>query len=92
MENKLTSIFLFFFYLIISINSRKYRTFGENDPSTSDQSLLIDIDIYNRPYVLPYFLHQLEQLTCPCTRCYLDLRIYHVFNTTSENETSRLIN
>jgi collagen beta-1,O-galactosyltransferase len=84
------SIFLLFFYLIISINAKKYHILGETDPSKSDERLLIDIDIYNRPYVLPYFLHQLEQFTCPCSQCYLDLRIYHVFNTTSEVETSRL--
>jgi collagen beta-1,O-galactosyltransferase len=91
----MTSI-LYFLLLISSINAKKYHLFGENDFSTfsssNDQRLLIDIDIYNRPYVLPYFLAQLEQLTCPCSQCYLDFRLYHVFNTTTENETSRILN
>jgi len=96
MINQIISIILFFLFLIISIHAKKYHLFGETDPSpvtsSNDQRLLIDIDIYNRPYVLPYFLYQLEQLTCPCNQCYLDLRIYHVYNTTIENETNQLLN
>ncbi|CAF0983297.1 unnamed protein product [Rotaria sp. Silwood1] len=87
---------LCFCFLIIFVNARKYHLFGENESSTisstNDQRLLVDVDIYNRPYVLPYFLRQLEQLTCPCSQCYLDLHLYHVFNTITENETSRLLN
>jgi hypothetical protein len=87
---------LLFLFLIICINAKKYHLFGEDDSSAissiKDQRLLVDVDIYNRPYVLPYFLRQLEQLTCPCSQCYLDLHIYHVFNTTNEHETSRLTN
>jgi collagen beta-1,O-galactosyltransferase len=96
MTNKLISIILFFIFLIVFINGKKYHLFDENDLSTisslNNQRLLIDIDIYNRPYVLPYFFYQLEQLTCPCNQCYLDLRIYHVYNTTIENETNQLLN
>jgi collagen beta-1,O-galactosyltransferase len=94
MRKQCISIILF---LIISINAKKYHLFGEDDSLTTsssltNQRLLIDIDIYNRPYVLPYFLYQLEKLTCPCNQCYLDLRLYHVYNTTAENETSQLLN
>jgi hypothetical protein len=96
MTNQLISIILFFFFLISFINAKKYHLFGENDPSkissSNNQRLLIDIDIYNRPYVFPYFFRQLEQFTCPCHQCYLDLRIYHVYNTTIENETHQLLN
>jgi hypothetical protein len=87
---------LFILFLIISIDAKKYHLLGENDSSTvsstNNQRLLVDVDIYNRPYVLPYFLRQLEQLTCPVNECYLDLRIYHVYNTTIENETNRMLN
>ena len=85
----------FFLFLILSITGKKYNLFNEtNSSSTSsnNQRLLIDIDIYNRPYVLPYFLNQLEQLTCPCNECYLDLRLYHVYNNSIENETTKYLN
>lgn len=77
--------------LIHIIQGKKYHLFGENpsSSSSSNENCLIDIDIYNRPYVLPYFLNQLEQLTCPCKQCYLDLRLYHVFNTAVENQTNQ---
>jgi len=78
--------------LIVFIEAKKYHLFGENESSISDQPLLVDVDIYNRPYTLPYFLSQLERLHCPCSQCYLDLRIYHVYNTTNENETNRIVN
>ena len=88
-------IILYFLLLIIPLNAKKYRLFGEQDSSSSSSSsnhrLLIDVDVYNRPYVLPYFLHQLEKFTCPCNQCYLDLRIYHVFNTTVEDQTSQTV-
>ena len=85
------------FILLISIGliqGKKYHLFGENPPSSSSSNArcLIDIDIYNRPYVLPYFLRQLEQLTCPCQQCYLDFHLYHVFNTTIEHQTSQWLN
>lgn len=87
---------LLILFLFTSIDGKKYHKFGESDSSVdsslNNQRLLIDIDIYNRPYVLPYFLQQLEQLTCPCSQCYLDLRIYNVFNTTIESETHQLLN
>lgn len=88
-------IFLICLLVSLSIEAKKYHLFGE-DPSstsssTSDQRLLVDVDIYNRPYTLPYILRQLEQLTCPCGQCYLDLRVYHVFDTDVEKETNRLI-
>jgi len=97
MTKQCVSMILFFLLLIISINAKNYHLFGETDSSSTsssstNQRLLIDIDIYNRPYVLPYFLHQLEKFSCPCNKCYLDLRLYHVYNTTAENETSRLLN
>ncbi|CAF1109982.1 unnamed protein product [Adineta steineri] len=84
---------LIFLLLITSIHGKKYHIFGENDSSSSikNERLLVDIDIYNRPYVLPYFLHQLERLTCPCNQCYLDFHIYHVFHTTTETETTQLL-
>ncbi|CAF0888501.1 unnamed protein product [Rotaria sordida] len=95
MKNQLISMLIFFFFLIVFINGKKYHLFGENESSTisstNDQRLLVDVDIYNRPYVLPYLLRQLEQLTCPCSQCYLDLHLYHVFNTIAENETTRLL-
>ncbi|CAF1264541.1 unnamed protein product [Rotaria magnacalcarata] len=95
MKNQLVFILVFFFFLITFIHAKKYHLFGENESSTisstNDQRLLVDIDIYNRAYVLPYFLRQLEQFTCPCSQCYLDFHLYRVFNTTIENETSRLL-
>jgi len=91
----LFSLIILFSFAILSIQTKKYHIFGENDSSTSissaNQRLLIDIDIYNRPYVLPYFLFQLEKFTCPCAQCYLDLRVYRVFNTPVEEETHRLV-
>lgn len=87
---------LFFCLLLFGcIDAKKYRLFGEDESSpvcTSNQRLLVDVDIYNRPYVLPYFLRQLEQLNCPCGQCYLDLHIYHVFNTETEDETNQILN
>ncbi|CAF2818058.1 unnamed protein product [Rotaria sp. Silwood2] len=87
---------LCFLFLIVFINAKKYHLFGQNESSTisctNNQRLLVDVDIYNRPYALPYFLRQLEQLICPCSQCYLDLHLYHVFNTMAESETSRLLN
>ena len=87
------------FSLLISIHliqGKKYHLFGETpssaSPSPSNANCLIDIDIYNRPYVLPYFLDQLERLTCPCKQCYLDLRLYHVFNNPIEHQTSQWLN
>lgn len=82
---------IFFILFIHFIHGKKYHLFGENPSSTtaSNARCLIDIDIYNRPYVLPYFLRQLEQLTCPCQQCYLDFHLYHVYNTTVEHETSQ---
>ena len=81
--------------LSLSIESKKYHLFGEDASSsssaTADQRLLVDVDIYNRPYTLPYILRQLEQLTCPCGQCFLDLRVYHVFDTDVEKETNRLV-
>lgn len=95
MANQLIFAVIFFIFLIISIQAKKYRLFGEseslNEYCTNDQRLLVDVDIYNRPYVLPYFLRQLEQFNCPCGQCYLDLRLYHVFNTKVETETSELL-
>ncbi|UJR20681.1 hypothetical protein I4U23_023802 [Adineta vaga] len=96
MTNSLISILLSVSFLFISIYAKKYHLFGDEQLSTAtttkDERLLVDVDIYNRPYVLPYFLRQLEQFTCPCSQCYLDFHLYHVFNTTAENDTSRLLN
>lgn len=96
MARSIFSLIILFSIEILLIHAKKYHTFGETvDSSASslltNQRLLIDIDIYNRPYVLPYFLFQLEKFTCPCAQCYLDLRIYHVFNTPVEDETNRLL-
>ncbi|CAF0898170.1 unnamed protein product [Didymodactylos carnosus] len=83
------------YYLLLSIlplisECKKYRLFGEEEVISSDSRLLIDIDIYNRPYTLPYLFYQLENLKCPC-QCYLDFRLYHVYNTTTEDETTKLV-
>jgi hypothetical protein len=81
--------------LFVDIDAKRYHRFGDEkspvDSSLADRRLLVDVDIYNRPYTLPYILRQLEQLTCPCGQCYLDLRVYHVFNTSNEHETSRFV-
>ncbi|CAF0973808.1 unnamed protein product [Adineta ricciae] len=95
MTNQLISILLFLAFLFLSIHAKKYHIFGDDESAgsfTSDERLLVDVDIYNRPYALPYLLRQLEQFICPCSQCYLDFHLYHVFNTSVENETSQLLN
>lgn len=76
------------------VQAKKYRSFNENESPTSsasnDHRLLVDVDIYNRPYTLPYVYGQLERFKCSSSQCYLDLRLYRVFNTTVEAETFRL--
>ena len=96
MINHLLSILLYFLALLVFNKGKKYRLFGENESSTTfcknNERLLVDVDIYNRPYVLPYFLRELEQFNCPCNQCYLDLRLYHVYHSSVESETSRILN
>ena len=95
MPNQFGALLLVFLLPLICVDAKKYRVFGDDASSTSssvnDQRLLVDVDIYNRPYALPYLLGQLERFTCPCSRCDLDLRTYRVFNTINENETSRIL-
>ena len=81
-------VFLLIIFVFSSIESKRFRRFGDDEEFFIDknQRLLVDVVIYDRPYVLPYFLANLEDLKCPVNECFLDLHLDF-----AESQTTKLV-